>query len=51
LEIVLWSKFHLYYQEISSSVHRSQQQQQLNKHFMDLPAVKLSSVGIAAVVA
>jgi hypothetical protein len=53
LEIVLWSKSHLLCQEISSSLHRSQQWQldSLKKHFTDIPAVQFSSVGIATVVA
>ena len=46
--MVLWSKFHLHYQEISSSVHRSAAPARSTcKHFTDTPAVQFSRVGIA----
>lgn len=48
LGIVLWSNFHLYFLEISSSVHRSATAPQSTpKHFMDKPAVLFYRVGLA----
>jgi hypothetical protein len=45
--MVLWSKFHLACQEISSSVHRpAAPAQSLCKHFTDMPVVKFSSFRI-----
>ena len=48
LRIVLWSNFHLYFLEISSSVHKSTTvPQSTPKHFMDKPAVLFYRVGLA----
>ena len=48
LRIVLCSNFHLYFLEISSSVHRSATAPQSTpKHFMDKPAVLFYRVGLA----
>jgi hypothetical protein len=48
-EGVLWSKSYLHFQEINSSVHRSQPAAALSthKHFTDTPAVHFGRVGIA----
>ena len=48
LGIVLWSNFHLYFLEISSSVHRSATAPQSTpKHLMDKPADLFYRVGLA----
>jgi hypothetical protein len=50
--MALWNKSHLPCQEMSSSGHQSTEAvQSTHKHFIDIPAVQFSSVGIAALVA